>query len=51
MVIKFVVGMAIALLFIFSSGIVRASSLDRASDFTRLNQAQPECKGDKDDCE
>jgi hypothetical protein len=51
MVIRFIVGMAIALLFVFGSGIVRAASLQSAGDFTRLNQAQPECKGDQDDCE
>ncbi|WP_186005316.1 hypothetical protein [Pleurocapsa sp. PCC 7327] len=48
---RLLTGIAIALLLVLGSGAIRNAWADRADDFTRFSQAQPECKGDPDDCE
>jgi hypothetical protein len=48
---RLLTGIAIALLLMLGSGAMQTAWADRAGDFTRLSQAQPECKGDPDDCE
>jgi hypothetical protein len=48
---KWVIVGAIALLLVLSNGFLRAAYAERSHDFTRIYQSQPECKGDRDDCE
>jgi hypothetical protein len=48
---KFLTIVAIALLLVLGSGALQTVYANRVQDFTQLHQAQPECKGDPDDCE
>jgi hypothetical protein len=46
---RFLTIVAIALLLVLGSNAVYAASVDRARDFTQLNQTKPECPKDPDD--
>ncbi|NJK47057.1 hypothetical protein HC931_01535 [Candidatus Gracilibacteria bacterium] len=48
---RFILLVAISLLLAVGSGVMQRATAHRTDDWTQINQTQPECKGDPDDCE